>query len=274
MTIAIVPSAKLWTQVLSDFIHYGPFESHAITSILQGTVYSIESASFDEDKIYAYRKDRDLETFSPLARLTYYAVKILKSSEVIDEMDPQLRRSLFLCLPQSLQFLEDKLDDPAVNEAWNVLTPTVEIEMAELVSEGRNLLKDWISEQAHSESSGLIAVESCWQEQLEELTGDSASTYNRGVAFSMIMSQCISITGVQKYAFSWEQKLKSVHISSNVVQSACLIVVCGDWLGSSPVGKRLCNELVAGLMEPYAKNERTCKFSTTFFEWKVLNARL
>lgn len=255
----LIPSEHLWTQIFSEFVDYGPNESHAITSSLGGTVNFIDRPSFDESQIHAYKEKRDSNALSPLTRLTSYVVKLLKSSKHVVYLDTGSLRALFLYLPRCLQHLEDKLNDTVVNEAWGAVTPLMEAEMAELVADGNTLVKNWIHEQAEAASQDSITFESCWLEEFENLKQTSASIYNLGNSFTHVMSECISITGVIKFSTFWDSKLKSIRSSPDIVQSACLVVLCNDWLGSSAVGKRLCNEFIASAMEPYENNREIGK---------------
>lgn len=251
------PSEQLWAQALSDFVDYGPYASNAITSPIEGAVYFIPRVSFEKSRIRAARENRDSSTFCPLARLTYYVIKLLRYSNFLNELELQTRHALFLYLPQAVQLLDNKLNDPDSNEAWSDLSPAVESEIAEHVSEGRVLIKRWILEQAEAGSPDAVTIESCWLEQLENLGSISASTYNRGIVSVNVMSECISVAGVFKYSTMWESRLKTVRSSPNLVQSACLVVLCKDWLASSPLGQRLCNELIAGSMDSYESDQES-----------------
>lgn len=221
---------------------------------------------------------RDSDDFSLALRLTLYVTKLLRSTDILNSLDHDQVTSLYLYYPQALHLIDEKLSLEPANDIWGTSSPEVVEEMVETLSQAQAMIAEWIkvqegSNKIEAESStwepvqgmtsmspGRLAKDtvengpgkyatlaSTWLDHLDldSMTGVSAATYNLGVSFTLIMSECFNVGGIARYASRLDQHLRTIRSSDDLVRSTSLITVARDFLATSPQGKKICNELIA-----------------------------
>ena len=161
---------------------------------------------------------------------------------------------------------------------WGNSQPEVVEEMVEILAQGQAMIAEWIKAQEGLNSiggelsNGEVAQQptstaadgpakddpdlelerhpslaAIWLEQLDTdgMTGLSATAYNLGAGFATIMSECVDVRGIARYANRLDAYFSSIRSSDNLVRSTSLIVVARNYLATSRQGKQICKELVA-----------------------------
>lgn len=272
-TSLLFPKAEHWKTALTPFLNIPPLPAAAIVSPLQGVVYAIAKNSVPVAGI-----PRDSDDFSLALRLTIYVTKLLRSTPILNSLDQNQVTSLYLYYPQALHLIDEKLSLESANDMWGTSSPEVVEEMVETLSQGQAMIAEWIKVQEglnkiDAESSTWEAVQgmtsmsrgrlandnvgggpgkyatlaSTWLEQLglDSLTGVSAATYNLGVSFTSIVSECLDVGGMARHANQLDGYLKTIRSSDDLVRSTSLVTVARGFLATAPQGKKICNELVA-----------------------------
>lgn len=256
-----------------EFLNISPLPSASIIGPLQGVVYAITKGSGGRTIL-----QRDSDDFSLALRLTLYVTRLLRSTEILKFIDEDQVVSLYLYYPQALHLIDEKLSLEPSNEIWGTSSPEVIEEMVELLAQGQAMIAEWIKAQeglnkinddcaawtadsrpipaseggsaanhANGRSERHATLAATWLEQLDNggMTGVSATTYNLGVSFTLIMSECLDAGGIARYADRLEVYFRSIRSSDDLVRSTSLIAVARDFLATSPEGKKICNELIA-----------------------------
>ena len=272
-TSYLFPTGEHWKTALTPFLNIPPLPALAIVSPLQGAVYAVTKGSAPMPTL-----QRDSDDFSLALRHTLYVTRLLRSTEILKLIKQDQVMSLYLYYPQALHLIDEKLSLEQSNEIWVTSTPEVVEEMVELLAQGQAMIAEWIKAQeglietdgerlaggagqgpkpaseerpgknnADSGLDGHATLAAIWLEQLDidGMTGVSAMTYNLGVGFASIMSECLDIGGMARYANRLEGYFRSIRSSDDLVRSTSLIAVARDFLATSPQGKKICNELVA-----------------------------
>ena len=192
----------------------------------------------------------DANGFSAAVRLALFTTKVMLIAKDLEDRTPSRKQALYKYLPLALQVVNEKLDISNANDSWVIETQEVEDEMAILVSDGRKLLQDLISQQVQSDTLNTLpepaTVESCWLKELQSVTDYSPQSYRLALAFAEILSTCIDRTGATRYSSIWTDALADIRKSSNTFRSAALVVI--SRIGLLP-SKKLCTELVVDVTE-------------------------
>ena len=202
----------------------------------------------------AHKTDRnikhDANGFSAAVRLALFTTKVMHLEKDLKDSTSSRKQALYKYLPLALQIINEKLDVGNANDSWIIETQEVEDEMALLVSDGRKLLQDLISQQIQNDTLTSLpdtaTVESCWLNELESITGYSPRDYRLALAFAEILSTSIDRTGAARYSSIWADALASIRKSSNTFRSAALVVI--GRIGLLP-SKKLSTELIVDVTE-------------------------
>jgi hypothetical protein len=270
---SLFPTGEHWQNALTPFLNIPPLPAAAIVSPLEGVVYAITKGSAALPVL-----QRDSDDFSLALRLTLYATRLLRSTDILNLINQNQVFSLYLYYPQALHLIDEKLSVEPSNDIWGTSSPEVVDEMVEILAQGQAMIAEWIKAQEglnriDGESSAGGAVQgptstseegpanknvdgeperhatlaATWLEQLDAdgMTGVSATTYNLGVGFTWVMSECLDAGGISRYANRFDVYFQSIRSSDDLVRSTSVIAVARDFLATSPQGKKICNELVA-----------------------------
>ena len=269
----LFPIGEHWKKALTPFLNVRPLPASAIVSPLQGAVHAIIKGPASVPFL-----QRDSDDFSLALRLTLYVTKLLRSTEILKLIKQDQVGSLYLYYPLALHLIDEKLSLEPANKIWATSSPEVVEEMVEMLAQGQATIGEWIRAQEglnkidgespapktaqlststyekgttkSSPDGGLErkpSLAAIWLEQLDtdDMTGVSASTYNLGVGFATVMSECIDAGGIARFAPRLDKSFRSIRSSDDLVRSTTLIVVARDHLATSPQGKKICNELIA-----------------------------
>jgi hypothetical protein len=147
--------------------------------------------------------------------------------------------------------IDEKLSVEPSNDIWGTSSPEVVDEMVEILAQGQAMIAEWIKAQEglnriDGESSAGGAVQgptstseegpanknvdgeperhatlaATWLEQLDAdgMTGVSATTYNLGVGFTWVMSECLDAGGISRYANRFDVYFQSIRSSDDLVR--------------------------------------------------------
>jgi hypothetical protein len=247
----LLPSAQNWQLALRPFLGLIPLPASAITSPLQGVVYTLENNNSNrlEDL------PRDSDDFSVAMRLALYVTKLL-SDDALDVKDPKASDTIYLYYPMVLQLINEKITVDTSNTIWLTSTPEVIDEAVNLVFTGQKLIRKWTSNKA-ALPEGLPGIVEIWEQQIPNMKGSSPEAYILGLCFSSIMSTHLDIYGSTQALVRWKNEIHSMHRSDDIVQSASLVLALQDSLATSAAGKKLCNELIADVTELSSPNTST-----------------
>lgn len=243
LVTTLLPSTEHWQAALNPFVGRPPVPASAITSPLQGVVYTIDSNISDSSENLM----RDSDDFSVAMRLAVYVTKLL-SDEVFDIVNLKQADSLFLYYPMVLQLINEKITIDSSSELWLSSTPEVIDEAVDVMSSGQKLIRRWVQEAA-SAPDGAASIVEVWQRQISDMQGTSPQAYIVGLCFSSIMGSHLETSGTAQVLGNWKTKISTMHRSNNIVQSTALVLVLQDTLLAGAEGKKLCNELIADATE-------------------------
>ena len=235
---AVFPTADQWENALSPFRQVFPAISLALTSSFQGFVFLVSR----DRKRSTGGLPRDSEGFSDILRLTILVTELLDIISM-DSLNVQQQESLYLYYPQALQIAQDKINIEKANSVWIHSLAEVVQEMIDVVNRGQKHISAWIAKGNQGDLANQATLISCWLGQLEQLDGSSVEMLNLGRTFTGIMSEAVDVIGIAALMKRFNSPVEMAR--SLTVKSASLLVLCQDALGSSPAGRRLCNELVA-----------------------------
>lgn len=198
----------------------------------------------------------DANGFSAAVRLALFTTKVMHLAKYLEDSTSSRKQALYKYLPLALQIINEKLDISNANDSWIIETQEVEDEMALLVSDGRKLLQDLISQQIQNDTLTSLpdtsTVESCWLNELQYITGCSPRAYRLAMAFAEILSTYIDRTGAPRYSRIWADALASIRKSSSTFRSAALVVI--GRVGLLP-SKKLSTELIVDMTEAKRNNQ-------------------
>ena len=240
---SIIPSPGLWQTAMESLVNYSPLPPDSITSSLQGAVDLIDPVKFT-----AARHPPAFLLMSHAVRLLSYSTELLNAKTIMSMLESRERNAFFMHLPLVGQFVNNKLNANEANQTFDASIPGIDQEMADLVEATNSIVKDWIHSQPSDQPIKDDTFEWFWLSQLDNIQGNTAPVYRLCVSFTDIMSEFVDTMGMNRYLPLWEEKLKLIRPSQNFLQSAGLIVICRDWLSSTQMGKKLCNELVSDTM--------------------------
>jgi E3 ubiquitin-protein ligase listerin len=266
----LFPTSEHWRNALTPFLNIPPLPAAAIVSPLQGVVYAITKGSPALPIL-----PRDSDDLTLAVRLTLYVTRLFRSTDILKLINQDQITGLYLYYPQALQLINGKLSLESSNEAWGVSTPEIVEEMSELLAQGQAAIAGWIRAQEGLNSQSVSktitqgptstsnegptkanvdgALEqpanlaTTWLEQLDTdgMSKVSATTYNLGLSFTSIVSECLDAGGRGRYASQLDKHLRVIRSSDDLVRSASLISIARDFLATSPQGNKICNELIA-----------------------------
>lgn len=213
----VVPSAAQWRNALAPYLDVARPLALTITSPLQGARYQ-SSAATQNGTV------RDMDDFSLAFRLILYVLK-LDLSELTEV------EALQQYLPLALQLVNEKLTIDEANEIWTHSTPEVIQEAVDTLNEGNRLLLSWLDQDTFLDY---------WLPKAH-----SMKDYPTALAWTYIVTEHVDRSGPSRILQEYDQELKTIHRSSDAVQSAAILAVLREHLPSSTHGKRVCNELVA-----------------------------
>jgi E3 ubiquitin-protein ligase listerin len=268
----LFPTKEHWQNALTPFLNIPPLPAAAIISPLQGVVYAITKGAAALPVLV-----RDSDDFSQALRLTLYVTRLLRSTEILKFLNQDQVTSLYLYYPQALHLIDEKISLEPANQIWGSSSPEVVEEMVEILSQGQAMIAEWIKVQeglnridgeslawekvqqtstseerpvqdkVDGELRRHTTLATVWLEQLDTdgISGVSAATYNLGISFTSIISECLDAGGMARYGNRLDKYFQTVRSSDDLVRSTSLIAVGRDFLATSPQGKKICYELVA-----------------------------
>ncbi|KAN0079467.1 hypothetical protein V8E54_004681 [Elaphomyces granulatus] len=238
---SILPNRRHWEMALELFLALPPRPSTAITSPLGGVVYLIEtepSSSFLEK---LERIPRDFDYFSCAFRLTYYVIKVLSSSSIMEVLNSEEQETLFYYLPIAIQLIDDDLNVEGCNGLIGSETSKSHEELMEVVHEGWALVRHWIVSIVQPDGSENICA--YWKQKLATLKDFSPEGYRVGQAFVRICSEA-AILGTTENMASQMDTGNSFR-TLNVICAAALVAAHKTMTLLTLTTTKMCNELVA-----------------------------
>ncbi|KAK2792620.1 hypothetical protein FQN52_003125 [Onygenales sp. PD_12] len=244
----LLPTREQWKQALDPLLQKPLRMSGAIINALGGAVFLTDrslpaSLSKELDSI-----PRDPYRFSSAIRLTFFVTKVLASNG-LEYVEPSLREVLFFYLPLGIQLVDDDVSLEGSKALLDLDIPDIRDECADLVSEGRLLIRDWIQSppgpaKGHEEELNSYNLFSVWEQQLESLQDDSPKSYNIAETFARVSTERDSVETIRS-AESCFNMARRMDGPSNPFVLPAVVAAFKDSIAATPSGMRLCNELIS-----------------------------
>ncbi|PGH37091.1 hypothetical protein GX50_00074 [[Emmonsia] crescens] len=242
----LLPTRDQWEQALDPFLRKPLKASASIINTLAGAVFLADTSfpqglSEELDSV-----PRDPYRFSSAFRLTFYATKVL-SSTGLEFIEQDAREVLFFYLPLATQLVDDDVSQEGSKGLLDLDIPDIRDECADLVSEARLIIRDWIqsatptTEQEESAAPNIFIF---WEKQFESLQGASPKSYNLAETFAKVIAERGSLETVRS-AESCFKRAKHMDGSSNPFVLPSVVAAFKDSIAATPSGVRLCNELIS-----------------------------
>ncbi|KAJ5359497.1 uncharacterized protein N7496_011910 [Penicillium cataractarum] len=243
----ILPSSDAWENAMGPFLQLPPRVSAAITGPLGGIVHLIHRDISDSFKALWLAIPRDSSRCSAAFRLASFTIQVLSSFEVIKHLTSDDLETLIYYLPLAVQLIDDDLSIEHCNGITGLNLANQREDYLEIVFKGRQIISNWIHAKEPLKSSPSVTISSSlttfWENKLETLSGNSPVDYRIGEAFTKIMTS-IDVVEHPKSADEVAKICREAR-SANAIRSASWFAVLRSSILSSPVGNRVCNELVA-----------------------------
>ncbi|KAK2810085.1 hypothetical protein FQN50_003279 [Emmonsiellopsis sp. PD_5] len=246
----LLPTREQWKQALDPLLRKPLPMSGAIINALGGAVFLTDrslpaSLSKELDSI-----PRDPYRFSSAIRLTFFVTKVLALNG-LEYVEPSLREVLFFYLPLGIQLVDDDVSLEGSKSLLDLDIPDIRDECADLVSEGRLLIRDWIQSpptpaKGQEEEPSSYNLFSVWEQQLESLQGDSPKSYNIAETFARVSAEHDSVETVRS-AESCFNLARRMDGPSNPFVLPAIISAFKDSIAATASGMRLCNELISDI---------------------------
>lgn len=243
----ILPSSDAWENAMGPFLQLPPRVSTAITSPLGGIVHLVQRDISDSFKALWLAIPRDSNRCSAAFRLASFTIQVLSSFEVVKNFTTDDLETIMYYLPLAVQLIDDDLSIEHCNGISGLTSATQREDYLETVFKGRQIISNWIHAKEPVTSSSNVTISSAltssWENKLEKLSGNSPVDYRIGEAFTKIMTSI----DVVEHPKSADEVAKICRESrtANAIRSASWFAVLRSPILSSPVGSRVCNELVA-----------------------------
>jgi hypothetical protein len=232
---------------MGPFLQLPPRVSTAITSPLGGIVHLVQRDISDSFKALWLAIPRDSNRCSAAFRLASFTIQVLSSFEVVKNFTTDDLETIMYYLPLAVQLIDDDLSIEHCNGISGLTSATQREDYLETVFKGRQIISNWIHAKEPVTSSSNVTISSAltssWENKLEKLSGNSPVDYRIGEAFTKIMTSI----DVVEHPKSADEVAKICRESrtANAIRSASWFAVLRSPILSSPVGSRVCNELVA-----------------------------
>jgi hypothetical protein len=249
----IMPSKEQWEHALEIFLQIPPKSSTAITNTMGGAVYLVDTTISSSFRQELNSVPRDASHFTAAFRLTYYVTKVLSTLDTLEILDDGQREILSSYLPIAVQLIDEDLSIEGSNGITGFVTPELLEEGLDLVSEARSLIK-FTNHRNGAENGRKIDAVDPWRGQLETLEGFSPKTYRLGETYSKSILDSDSLEA-SKSESQWTSIAKRIRESSSPFWSISTLTTFKDSIAFTPVGTKLCNELVADMtgLKPESK---------------------
>lgn len=232
---------------MNPFLQLPPRPSTAISSPLGGIVHLIQREISDSFRALWLAIPRDSAQCSSAFRLATFTIRMLSSFDVVKKLDKEDLETVFYFLPLAIQLIDDDLSVENCNGITGLELADQREEYMEIVFDGRKVLSSWIHNKEPVNFSPDVTVSSLftlfWDMRLQALDATSPMDYRIGEAFVKIMTSMDSF--IITKSSDEVAKLSREARTANAVRSAALFAVLRSSILSNPVGKRVCNELVA-----------------------------
>ncbi|EQL34360.1 hypothetical protein BDFG_03719 [Blastomyces dermatitidis ATCC 26199] len=241
----LLPTQDHWGQALGPFLRKPLKASAAITETLAGAVFLADRSSPEGLSRELDSVNRDPYHFSSAFRLTFYATKVL-SSISLEFIEQDAREILFFYLPLATQLVNDDVSQEGSKGLLDLDIPDIRDECAELVSEARLIIKDWLQSASPitDQEKSAPNIFDFWEEQFESLQGTSPSSYNVAETFAKVIGERDS-PGTARSGESCLKRAKQLDGPSNPFVLPSVVAAFRDFIAASPSGVRLCNELIS-----------------------------
>ena len=148
-------------------------------------------------------------------------------------------------LPIAVQLIDEDLSIEASNGITGFVTPELLEEGLDLVSEARRLIKSSI-QRKETENAGNADTVTPWRDQLEKLEDSSPKSYRLGETYAKSILEA-DLLEASKPENQWASTAKKIRESPSPFWSISTLTTFKDSIAFTPVGTKLCNELVADM---------------------------
>ncbi|KGM92702.1 ubiquitin-protein ligase RKR1 [Paracoccidioides brasiliensis Pb18] len=242
----LLPTRDQWNLALDPFLRKPLRTSASIINALAGAVFLADNylprGLLDELNSVPF----DVYHFSSAFRLTFYVTKVLSSTGV-EYVEQDLREVLFFYFPLAVQLVDDDVSLEGSKGLLDLDVSDIRDECADLVSEARLIVKDWIQSATFTmdqEESSAPNIFVLWEQKFKLLQGDSPKSYNLAETFAKVITESDSLKTVQS-AESYLQLAKQMDGSSNPFVLPSVVAAFKNSIATTPSGIRLCNELIS-----------------------------
>lgn len=190
-------------------------------------------------------KGRDLHGASSAYRLMTYAVKLLQLPDILLSLDTKQRATLFYYLPLTVQLADD--DASIENSLGLIGTELAEDrdEALEIISEGHAVINGWLHPRTLSEENEpSVSKEflSFWRHKITDIKDTLPESYRIGQTYARVYSEA-ALNTIPGEILNLGREVRKY----NPIRAAAELFIWGPCLATSPMGTRLCNELIADI---------------------------
>ena len=235
LAIDLLPEPAQWVEPIQQLLIYRPDPSMAVMSILGSATWLVQHRGGSTDGHRTLLRDSNGH-FSA-TRIVFYALTIIKETDVLKLIDEEHRLVLIRSLAIFIPLLSHSLDIFASSPLWNEINADVEQPMLKLVVGMQDTLSSLIN---YDSFENFSAVERVQQQLLTDSLGTSPASYYSGCAYSRLTSQLVEMHGISGF-FKPLDEYGSITEPTNVISAAAVLT-------SIPMSKsllKLTNELIA-----------------------------
>lgn len=259
---SLLPTNEHWQLALAPFLSESPQSSLAITSPLQGLVYTVEKSAVDR----IIPVTRDSEDLSVAFRLALYVVNMASSTDILETVQPDRIRGNIEYLALVLQLINDKITLESSNTLWLNSTQELLEEAADVLAEGRKLILMELGQNGpHGNPRNENDFASFMQEKVLSLQGLSAEAFHYTEALCSILQADTELKEANANGLLRPDMTNELRRSKNMFKSGVLLIASSDLIASSAQGRKLVNELVADATQIKENDLLTFTLKPIFF---------
>lgn len=199
-----------------------------------GAIHLIQSAPLEVGSI-----SRDLDGYSPLLRMAWYAAKLVRSSSIYDHTTDDQRTLLFHELAITSRLAAQNLSIPGSIPVWESKDPDTEYEIHRFVGVVRSLQSCWVRD---FQASSNVFVNAAMDLLIEDCRTSLASSYYCASAYIYTMTELTIIHG----DFPYDDKTILLDEMSKPVRFFAKAAILATSRNTKVLSK-FCNKLVDDL---------------------------
>ncbi|KAI9683372.1 MAG: hypothetical protein M1829_005444 [Trizodia sp. TS-e1964] len=245
----LIPTALEWSKFLQPFCLIPPKQSLAITNSLGGAVFLVNQ---NLAKVVEPTMPRDLEGYSVIIRLSSFALKIFKSTDIFSLLNHETQVAILKSLVLVMQLSNDNLGLAGSNNLWTNYTPDVDDKILELISEIQEfltvILRSAHQWQDNENPTTLDLLNSTLTQLRAQSSGNSPLSFYYSRALSTLLTELIELHGWKEKKSNLDSTIRAMRRNEeNIISSASTLIGYSTALIDNEALNRLRQELISDL---------------------------